>query len=162
MNSEVPAALAERPANRFLPEVGFPQGNCVPGVSQSVTYTDQAGKKLHVGSKGLLPLWSSEDGSEKSFLDSEYLRSFTDGISWLHQCSLGTCPVWKEQQNRLAFKGQPRPGGESLQMVAGQPAAIPAGSSGGSSSLNVPDHRAPRTPTFCCLCFLESIDGFSI
>ena len=33
MNSEVPVALAERPANNFLPEIGFPQGNCVPGIS---------------------------------------------------------------------------------------------------------------------------------
>lgn len=34
MNSEVPTALAERPANHFLPQMGFPPGNCVPGVSQ--------------------------------------------------------------------------------------------------------------------------------
>lgn len=92
----------------------------------------------------------------------EYLRRFTDGISWLHRCSSATCPVWSKQQNRLACKGQLRPGGEALQMVAGQPAAMPAGSSGGSSSLNVPDHIAPRTPTFCCLCSLESIDGFAL
>lgn len=52
-----------------------------------MSLVSHAVKKLQVGSKGLLSLWSSDDGSEKSFLDSEYLRSFTDGISWLHRCS---------------------------------------------------------------------------
>lgn len=43
-------------------------------------------------------------------------------------------------------------------MVAELSSAIPAWHSGGSSSLDVPDHRALRTPTFSCLCSLESLD----
>ena len=45
ISSKVFIALSGRPANPFLPGMRFLQGNCVPGVSQKVMFTDQASKK---------------------------------------------------------------------------------------------------------------------
>ena len=63
---------------------------------------------------------------------------------------------------QLGFQRAARPGGEALQMVEKKPGVLQAWDSGGSRSLDTPDHRAPRTPTFCCLCSLESLDEFSL
>ena len=63
---------------------------------------------------------------------------------------------------QLGFQRAVRPGGEALQMVGKKPGVLQEWDSGGSRSLEMPDHRAPRMPTFCCLCSLESLDEFSL
>lgn len=109
MSSKVPIALAGRPPKPFLPEWNCLYGRSIPNVSPHVTSNEKAACWL----RGISPTVQLPDGSEKPFVVSEDLGSFTGGTSWPHSCSLGVCHVGNRQQSSLPFKDGSRAGGRA-------------------------------------------------